>query len=547
MSGDFGPNINPSVGALEEMALDLVIPAALRSVGRGVLATGKKVANVSGEAATTIVRYARELGIPIGIEAVSGRGFIAGGSRNVLGRAPWLGTAFTRSNKAVGGALYEVREKMLHEIAPFLTTMSEQGRQLSTAQLKRGKAASRMFTGKYEGLMTRAEAAGARVPTENTKEIARSIVTTWRTNMPKKIEKGVEAPMESFSTNKLVDWASDNLMKLSESMTPRQYQRLHIELNRIVAKAGLDEDLIRNATMLKKGLQDDLKMIGGGSGGKADTSFADELAAINLQYGDWKKLLGSETGKKFGRASNVAYGSEISQEGTKSADTMFNAFFNSHSPGGMRELRVLVGRKRFRSAVRTHMQDAFDGAIESGKETGHYFSIPKTRKSLGLGKPGSAEYLALKEALEAAETGVKISDLDKYFAVAEAHFKLGVIDVSAFMARRAQIGGMRTMMRALIPGLSVAGSSAGAGAGLGAISGGTVFAMGAFFAGVKGGANLMTNPRYLKAITTGLSKSSSKELQQRALARAVRLMFEHATVLDREADAAGSQEDLQQQ
>ncbi len=529
LSVDFGPLINPSMGALEEIAMDLVVPAVLRSAGRGVMSAAKRVAGVSGEHATTIIRYAKELGIPIGLEAVSETGFVAGGARATIGKFPWLGTAFTRSNKAVAGGLFEVRQEMLHEVAPFLTTLSEQGVELSTAQLKRGKAASRMFSGLYEGLMTRAEAAGAKIPTGNVKEIATGIVKTWRANMPKKVVKGVNAPIESLADSKLVDWAADNLMNLTDNMTPRQYQRLSIELNAIISGAGDNRLLAKHAAMLKKGLQKDLEQISSRRG-----NFSAEIKNINKRFGDWQKLLKTATGKKFGRASNTGYDSEINQEGAKAADTMFKEFFNAGSPQGMRELRQLVGARHFRSAVRTHLESAFDLAVETTKD-GDFFSIKAIRKNLGLGRPKSPEYRTLATALEEAGTGVKISDLDKYFAVAEAHFKLGVIDVSQFVARRAQLGGARTAARTLIPGMSAVSAGGAGAAGVGAATGGTLFAMIGAVASIKGMANLLTNPRYLKAVTVGLSKSASKEMKQRATTRAMRLVLEHATVLDREA------------
>lgn len=520
-TGSRHPDLDPTIRAIEEAALDVLVPGIGRILRDAGKAVAKRVAKVGSESSRRIVTAARDLGIPIGIEAVSANRFITG-TRKTLGKMPLLGTAFRQSNEQVAGALREAKDSLLHEVAPVVTTISRSGIDLNTAQVRRQKAASRLFSSAYESLMKRAESAGAVVRTTNIVERANDLVRTWRTNLPKKLVKGKKQPITPITDPKIIDFAEKELSGLAETMTPRQYQRLSIELNALIDEAGDNRALKQQAVLLKDALLKDLEAMEGGT-------FSSEIRELNKRFSTWLKLLSGQTGKRFGRASSGVFEAEIT-EGSRNADVLFKQFFDAKSPTAMRELRALVGKKPFRAAVRQHIDGAFDAAQEASKD-GVFFNLQSIRKNLGLGVPKSAEYQTLKAALEAAETGVKIGDLEKFFGVAEAHFKLGVVDVSQFVARRAQIGGARAAIRALIPGASVM-SSGTAGGVAGGISG-YGLAVGAMFVlGIRGMTRLMTNPKYLKSMTQLGGKTATDEMRRRAYTRVVRLLLEEAARSD---------------
>ena len=131
---------------------------------------------------------------------------------------------------------------------------------------------------------------------------------------------------------------------------------------------------------------------------------------------------------------------------------------------------------------------------------------------------------ALKRALQESGTGITIGDWDKWFDVAEAHFRMGEIRVSDFIARRAQFTGLRGIARTIIPGASVAGAGGGAGA-LGGMSvgGGVATGVAVLWASRKFG-RFLTEPAMLKAATSALDTSLTPATRSAFAQRFLRLM-----------------------
>ena len=525
--------------ALNEAALEAIFPG-----GSGVIKAGKRAifAKIAGieESGRRIIAAAQELGIPIGIEAVTKRGTISR-ARRILGRFPFLGPGFKESDEAVGSALRGRKDTIVGSIAPVVQAVTETGVDLAGGAIKRNKAMNRLFRRGYTKLLDDAERAGSRIPTDETVQAAQDLVVTHRRELPlKRVGKGKElreVPISQAETpQEVLDFAENELANLTEDMSPRAYQRLARELNALIDANRKNPTVAGQAMILKRALEKDLENILG------PQEFREGIRTLNGQFSSYMKLLATPTGKGLGRATPGLFEVGL-RPGSVNQDEVFRLAFNSGSPQAMLDLRRLVGRNPFKRAVATHVDSAFDAAEETSKD-GVFINLKSLKRSLGLDKPKSPQFKALKTALDASESGVKISDLQKFFDVMDAQFKLGVVDVSLFVARRAQIGGLRAGARALTPGASLvsgAGGAAGATAGgiFGGASGAALALAGVF--GSRGLSRLFASRAGLLKAITMLDPATALSARQKATRSFIRLMGEEPFRQERSPNAALSE------
>tara|TARA_A100001515_G_scaffold93740_1_gene75043 strand:+ start:1199 stop:3568 length:2370 start_codon:yes stop_codon:yes gene_type:complete len=233
---------------------------------------------------------------------------------------------------------------------------------------------------------------------------------------------------------------------------------------RLLTKEGYQENLLKNIYPLSKtGRQKlDPKLL-------ADIAnklkFADKVYANGLQNSIIKEIAEKEGKKKvkglvpvpgkktfdapvgstFKRVDKNIFGAGFESPGSLNADEIGEALLRRNaSPKFFSDLKSIVGQKQFDRFVRAKLQKAYDGSLVNiDKQIGGLAFDPyKFEKNLGLNTEKGREIL--EEMLKGSK--VTLEKLDDFFLIAKNHAGLKVPDVSSFVARRAALGGTRSLL-----------------------------------------------------------------------------------------------------
>jgi len=181
--------------------------------------------------------------------------------------------------------------------------------------------------------------------------------------------------------------------------------------------------------------------------------------ATYLDATSWKKKLG------------------ILEPGSKQFETLDQAFklaSKSYKPGS-----------KIPKWARTGSSDLLDAGANA--ETVRILENGTRKSSVVARMPTTKEYLEFTQVLEKAFAG-------------------GIPDISTFIARRAQISGLRGALRAFTPGAK----TGAAGAGAGGILGGSVFSAVMFSLLARASGKILTNPVNMKAFKYLVDPSTTK-------------------------------------
>ena len=143
------------------------------------------------------------------------------------------------------------------------------------------------------------------------------------------------------------------------------------------------------------------------------------------------------------------------------------------------------------------------------------FSIEKFAQRLGLNKVGGNRRKALGKMLELAGTDLKIKDLDDLVEVGRVLEGFEIPNVSSFIARRATIGGLGSIISAVVPGLAIVGGATWAG--------GTLLGIAMFLGGGKLMSAIISNPNSARALSKILDKEATTIVRRTATINALRI------------------------
>ena len=158
-----------------------------------------------------------------------------------------------------------------------------------------------------------------------------------------------------------------------------------------------------------------------------------------------KKTFDSPTAGLFKRVDKNIFGAGFQKPGSLNADELGEALLKrSASPKYFKDLKSLVGDKQFNRFVRGKINKAYESSlIQPGKnQVGLVFDPYKFEKNLGLTTEAGRDIL--EEMLKGSK--LKIEKLDAFFDIAKNHAGLKIPDVSSFVARRAVLGGTKSLV-----------------------------------------------------------------------------------------------------
>ncbi len=537
--------LEPSARALEEAGQAVAAPVVLKA-GFNALRRGSQfVANVASPSSQYLIDATKRLSaffggeaIPVGIETASeNRGIQL--LRKLFGSFPGVFPGAKEADIRVGAALEQSVDQMFHDVAPVVNTIADTGVDLTKKFGKRFKAVRRLFNNSYEKLFAGAEEAGVIIEPKNLRLAAQGVTDNLTANLPRVIEtpkvaraavgferaaaKGPEALAKVARDLGLEDeqlvlkFIERGLTRLAP-MKPRQYQTLSRVINEMMAKNADSKPALQQLTYMKDAMRLDVEEAGG--------AFGEGFKAINAKFRDWSILQEGATATAFNRAKlGVFEAAKLeTRRGTQNADQMFTTFFNNESPQALEELSQLVGQKAFRKALRTHMENSFnDATAETLKEVASGgFSLPKLERAFGISSDLGLKRQAMKRALELADTGVRIEDLDAFFTVAKKQFGLGGIDPGLLLKRRVALGGLSSGVKTLLPGAALRGAAkAGVGAGAQSVTG--IPTIMTAVLGMRKFSRWLTTPPALKAATKALDDSLNPSERVKWFTRFIRL------------------------
>ena len=308
--------------------------------------------------------------------------------------------------------------------------------------------------------------------------------------------KGVKSPQK----DKIYQYAKKH-KKIPEYITATQYKSLKEDLKYFARLSKKEPFNIKVLTGLKSSLETDLRLLNKQSYqdnllknvyplSKSKKNFLDpELLsdiATRLKFADkvyatglenslitsvikkhaqkegvklvpipGKQIFEKPTANIFKKVDKNIFGAGFKVPGSLNADELGEALLKRHAgPTFLKDLRTLVGEKQYNKFVSSKLQQAYNSSlIQSGKagSSGLKFNPYKFEESLGM------DTVAGRDLLEEMLKGSKITldQLDSFFNVAKNHAGLKIPDVSSFVARRAVLGGTKSLIGGVVMGAGI--------------------------------------------------------------------------------------------
>ena len=156
-----------------------------------------------------------------------------------------------------------------------------------------------------------------------------------------------------------------------------------------------------------------------------------------------KRIFQEPTAGIFKKVDKNIFGTGFKVPGSLNADELGEALLKRNaSPQFLDDLRTLVGEKQFTNFVRSKFQTGFNSSLITGPKKGQLIFDPYTfEKKLGMNTESGRKIMEIF----LKDSKLTIQQLDDFFNVAKNHAGLKVPDVSSFVARRAVLGGTKSL------------------------------------------------------------------------------------------------------
>ena len=450
-----------------------------------------KLLGVATPEARRLQKISEEMGIPLGAQAVSERGFVKGAGK-VLGVFPWIGGPARRGAVATEVALRGKYNNILNTLAPN-ATLADLGVDLTAGAVNRFGRFKAVAGELYDSFFKKAATLPVKdiFPTQRTIREASKI--TGRVKAGEVVLKSGERLQSPVP--KELDGYIEKLMDLPEHITAEQYRGLQLEFSDIISsmkKGGLD---VEKAVRLKKAMELDFNTPDiSRLSEEAGTAIVRSLSAANEFYARHITGFKSPTAKRFGRVNKKMFQAGGFEAGSINEDEVFKAVFNSKSPQAVNDLRNLVGPKKFGGAVRKFFETEFDKVINP--KTGK-FDAKRFGQAIGVGNEGGEQALANM----LSGTGVRMKTVKQFIELAERAGTVATPDVSSFIARRMTLGGWKAVLGGIGPFGAAAANP---------IGGATAILL------VRHGAKIISDPAKLKKMVAALDDTLNDK-QRRAM------------------------------
>lgn len=430
--------------------------SALAAGGRAAIQFGRQVLGATDEIALGLARKSQNLGIPVGLIQVTQNGLPRNFAR-VAGIFPFVGTPIRENAAATATALESSLNNILDGVAPS-TSFSALGVNAVEAAQNMTLATRARITNLYNAFID--ESMGLSNPnifdTTALKEEAQRIIDVALANRPRTVDGQVIG--RPVTNDPVLAYAQDlvNIAERIDGATWRQINFDLLDLQKAAGTQGFDVGRIFGLKRARDGMIETLDTAG------LDPIEAQRVVAsaqeANLFFFQAMQRFQNPVSDQFLKFDRNFFDIGTFEPGSRNADEIVTAIFNpaTRSPQAVQQLRDVVGDDVFGQLVRNHIDEVADAAFRrqsTGAGTEIVFDPFAFERSLGLSGRDRGQVEALNTMLEAA--GGSVDDLMDFIDVAKRVGEFTLPSSSQFVARRAALGGVQSV-------LSIAGVGAAA-------------------------------------------------------------------------------------
>ena len=348
------------------------------------------------------------------------------------------------------------------------------------------------------------------------------------------IEAGIKSPVDSPRSDAVLDFLKQ-IKEIPGKIDPQQYRSLQADINFLMRKGGKEGLDIKRLRDVKKALEKDFSMpvisTNASSMSPSGAITSEAIDAVlqshkiaNDFYAEGMAKFASPTAKRFRQVDKNIFGAGAEIPGTINADQLAKKVLKIGSPQSLQQLKGLVGDKVYKTSVRSLMDDAFSKAQKTAStDVDLNFNVNTLKEELGFIGKKSENFSGLKELLEG--TDVSFQQFSDFLTVAQAHTDTFVPNLSQFLARRAGLGGARSLTAV---------------AGLGASAVGVTTApfttLGILYTS-RMGSKLIANPKNLELANTLLDFRSPRMLKWQRAMRGITQLISDKDITDEDKEA----------
>ena len=437
------------------------------------------------------------------------RGFVF-----VMGRIPWMGGAKIRKVVEAGGKQVQgFIEGMPTRIAP-VSAWNEVAEGMWASSRELLKDFNQTMSTKYNKVWAEAEKLGVTVSPKSVLEEADRIVgelakksqtivkeVRLKDGSIKRTE--VKAPA-SEALQPIIDFMQREILPMRGKETGRVAGQTFKQMDGLLQKledmfSHLDPVTAKYARLhlndLKQAIQYDSVS---NTMGAAARQVGQQLSDLDAEFSKiLTQVFQNSTALKFGTVNKSGIRATQDVATRVPVDELARYVAqNVTSPQVVKELHGLIGPAQFKKMTATYLQAAVDKVMKPKADgTGHFFDANAFAKALGMTSKTSPTKQAITEMLDLAGEGVegamKYGDLEEMIEITRALGNVDVPNMSVFLARKATLGSITGLAKAVLPGALMA--SAG-----GAMLPTGMLLTVATIVGSKGIMKMITNPKHLK-------------------------------------------------
>ena len=512
--------------AMGEALVDVILGGGFAGVGMA-RRVGARVLTGMGRAETAIADQLAEHGVDLAPH-------VAGGSKvsrmftSVMGRFPIIGAPFIRQATKTSEQFGKVLDELPRGMGELLRH-SRLSEILLDRALKTVRGVGASFNRRYTKLFKEADELGVHVaPKHMFREVDKALKEISDAT-PVPLKEGVEqAP--SASHQAVLDFVEKHLSGFSQRFDEgRAVQWIPLgqfdgliktiddEISRLSGERGNAHavSMLRRVRVAALGdVHENLVA--------ADRAAAKEigasLRALDSEFSEVQKLFfESATAVKFATVHKYGLrGVGFDRQTSTHAQKLYKIIMDLEVPATIDELGRLVGRHVMSDVGAVAMEDVLRKSADDLMATGgKAYNLGRIRKAMGLDSKTSSRYQTFEKILSRSG-GLNIKEVGKILDGAERFLSTEIPNVSTFIARRAQIGGMRGAVRAFSPrvtGSGVLGHALGV---LLTIGGGNMVA------------RMMTDPMAAQSLRRVASKTVARSQQKATVVRLTRQAIDYA-------------------
>ena len=449
----------------------------------------------NGELVAKDIQELKKAGDRIGVDIFPFDVMGKGGNlySKVAGVFPIVGSPIKKGAAARGERLNNVKNQILNDLAPN-THLSELGVKMFNAAKNSSKEFNNVASIMYKQFYNEAASINKKfVPSNIIKKEAKVIIDDILSKRPTaittKVVKGSKLPLVQSrkkglkglsnrqftktiktkipaNVNKKYEAYIKQLSNLEDFITPAQVKQIKQDLAEFsFAAAGKDGGGVFKLTKMAKASDaalrnfDNYNMSVFANDPKVTTETLQKLITklkdADKFYANGIQIFGRSTGQRFKRADRNIFAKGFDKPGSIEPDEIFQAVVKTGSPQSLDDLRTLIGNENFAKVSRRVIDNAFKKASVRGDQfRGLLFNPVILEEELGLAGRNSSEIL------ENITKGTKLNPqkLKDLVQVSQYHANLDIPDVSSFVARRATLGGARSILGGAVMGAGVLSS-----------------------------------------------------------------------------------------